>query len=185
MKVKVIILTAYLFLTAGSSMCQNWNNISKSIKEEQVRIAGESTYILCHYNLRKRSKCFSQLNVQKNDTIFLLEDENDYSSPTITLTLWNRSDTLTYDSDDCYYNSNNGGENYTQSNKIDFTKYMMKLVSEWNLEEIKKEDITNGGTIPQYMVFATRIIIDDKKYKVDCIYFREFFNLQRDNMDFK
>jgi len=60
---------------------------------------------------------------------------------------------------------------------------MMKLVSKWNLEEIKKEEEVNAHNQPQYWNFATRIIFNGKKYKIDCIYFNDFFNLKRDGSD--
>lgn len=183
MKAKLIILSGFLFLLLDSPICQNWKKISKDIKTKQIGIKSKSAYILYHYNLRRKSDCFRQLSVEKRDTIFLLEREGDFQ---ISLSLWNRSDTLTYyPIDDCNFYSRNGFKRYIQSNERIFTKYMMKLVSEWNVEEIKKEDIAHGGSIPQHWVFATRIILDGKKYKIDCFYFRDFFDIDRDGMDFR
>jgi len=183
MKIRTVLFIGFLALVTNDSMCQNWNKISKEIRKVQLRVS-PSQYVHWHYNLRKSSDCFNHLNIEKNDTLFLLENENDYSSPMITLTLWNKSDTLTFDSNNCYYNTPNGGKNVIESNEIGFTKYMMKLVSEWNVEEIKKEDKLNGASLPQYWVIATRIIINGKKYKIDLIRFKDFFNIQRDGMDF-
>ena len=183
MKTKNVILFGFLFFTVANLFGQNWFKISKEIKNKQSTITS-STYALCHFNLRQASNCFEQLRKVKNDTIFLLENENDYSDPSISLTLWNRLDTLTYASNDCFYKNQNGGKNFVKLNEVRFTKYMMKLVSEWDLEKIKKEDKENGGSLPQYRIFATRIILDSKKYKIECIFFRDFFNIKRDGMDF-
>lgn len=183
MKVKFMIVLSFLILISGNLLSQDWNKISKEIRKKQLNYL-PLTYVSCHYNLRQKSKCFQQLHVENNDTILLLEDSNDYSEPTITLTLWNRSDTLTFTSDDCYYRTQDGGKYSTKHNKSGFSKYMMKLVSEWNLEEIKKEDEKNGGSLPQYWVSATRIILKGNEYKIDCIFFRNFFDLNRDGMDF-
>ncbi|MDH6342440.1 hypothetical protein M2480_001062 [Parabacteroides sp. PFB2-12] len=180
----MITLLGFLFLFSGHLSGQNWNKISREIKKKHLSSLS-STYLLCHYNLRQKSKCFEQLHVETSDTIFILEDSNDYSEPTITLTLWNRSDTLTYTSGNCYYNAKNGGKIPIKQDKPGFTKHMMKLVSDWNIDEIRIEDEKNGGSLPQYWVVATRIILNEKKYKIDCLYFRYFFNIERDGMDFK
>lgn len=62
---------------------------------------------------------------------------------------------------------------------------MMKLVSEWNVEKIRKEEEINGASIPQYMNFACRIIFSGRRYNIDCIYFKDFFNIDRNGMDFQ
>lgn len=184
MKTKSVILLIVLLSVCGSIFGQNWSKISKEIKKKQDSFL-PSTYALCYYNLRQKSNCFKQLHVETNDTIFILENSNDYSEPTITLTIWNQSDTLTYTSNDCYYNTKNGGSHPIKSKKSGYTNYMMKLVSEWNLEEIKKEDEKNGGSLPQYWVSATRIILNGGKYKMDYTYFRDFFDIRRDGVDFR
>lgn len=182
MKIRVILFIGFLSLIANDSLCQNWNKISKEIKKAQFDI-NPSEYVIWHYNLRKSSDCFNRLTIAKNDTIFLLEDESDYSSPTIALVAWNKSDTLTYYSENCYYNNHNGGNHYKSSDRIWFTKYIRKLVSEWEIAEIKKEERLNGDSLPQDWIFATRIILNDERYKIDCIRFKYFINFQRDSMD--
>ncbi len=152
------------------------------LKKVQLRVS-PSLYVRWHYNLCKSSDYFSHLNVEKNDTIFILEDESDYSSSMITLSVWNRSDTLDYYSEDNHSSKHNGSK-VKLSDGIMYTRYMMKLVSEWNIAEIKKEEISNAHSQPQDWVFATRIIINGKKYRIDCLYFKKFFDLQRDGMGF-
>ena len=107
----------------------------------------------------------------------MLESYGDWSSLELKSIVWNNADMISY-------TSNDAGKNYVIVEKKLFTNYMMKLVSEWNIEEIKKEEKLNKESIPQYWVYATRIIINGKKRKIDCIYFKDFFDLQRDGMDF-
>jgi len=108
----------------------------------------------------------------KNDTIFLLEYpgiEGDYY-----FSFWNKKDTLSYFED-------NGRYKFAH-NKMIFTKYMMKLVSEWNILEIREEE-KNHSTLLLGYIYATRIIIKNGKHKIDCIHFKDFFDLKRDGMD--
>ncbi|MCL1934035.1 MAG: hypothetical protein FWF53_09540 [Candidatus Azobacteroides sp.] len=60
-----------------------------------------------------------------------------------------------------------------------YPKYMIQLVSKWDIDGLRKEGETNwmigGGTIT-----AIRIILKNGKYNIDCISFKEFYNLKRD-----
>ena len=57
---------------------------------------------------------------------------------------------------------------------------MMKLVSEWNIYEIKKEEEMNSNILPSELIYATKIVFTKGKYHIDCIHFKDFFNLKRD-----
>lgn len=109
---------------------------------------------------------------QKQDTIFLLElpgVQGDYY-----YTLWNRIDTISY--------SNNTGS-FKLINEPLFSKYMMKLVSMWDIEGIKEEERTNLALLPSEVIYATKIIFRNNKYRIDCIRFGDFFNFERDRME--
>ena len=177
MKMKIAVIIGCLLLIVNNSMCQNWNKISKEIKKVQLLDQPNTKdYINCYYNLRQVSnslKLFS--SITQTDTIFLLESHGDWSSLELTSVFWNCFDTVAY-------NSNDGGKTYEIIKDVLFPRYMMKLVSEWNLEEIKREEEVNAHSQPQYWNFATRIIFNGKKYKIDCIYLKDFFNLERDRI---
>lgn len=87
------------------------------------------------------------------------------------LTYWNRVDTISY--------TNTEDKPGYVSNLL-FTKYMMGLVSQWNILKIKEEEKVNSSLIPKEPVYATRIIIRKNTYKVECVRFNDFFNLERD-----
>ena len=156
-------------------MCQNWYNISKEIKKIQLLDQPSAKdYINSYYDLRQVSNSLKQFSpILNTDTIFILESHGDWSSLELASVIWNNSDTVAY-------NSNDAGKTHEIVGDVLFSKYMMKLVSEWDLEGIKKEEEINAHSQPQYWDFATRIIFDGKKYKIDCIYFKDFFNLERD-----
>lgn len=177
MKIPTLIVCLLLF-TTNNLICQNWNGISKEIKDIQLLDQPNvKAYINCYYNLRNVSNSLKHIHVTKRDTIFMLESYGDWSSLELKSIVWNNTDMISY-------TSNDAGKSYVMAEKKLFTNYMVKLVSEWNIEEIKKEEKLNRESIPQYWVYATRIIINGKKHKIDCIYFKDFFDLQRDGMDF-
>lgn len=177
MKIPALTVCLLLF-TTNNLICQNWNRYSKDIKDMQLLDQPNvKAYINCYYNLRNVSNSLKHIHVNKKDTIFMLESYGDWSSLELRSVIWNNADTLSY-------TSNDAGKSCVMAEKELFTNYMMKLVSEWNIEEIRKEEQLNGESIPQYWVYATRIIINGKKHKIDCLYFKDFFDLQRDGMDF-
>lgn len=175
MKIKLIILFLGLFMLMCNSFAQNPNKISKEIKAMQLLVAPKAgKYINCYYDLRKKSNILREFfPTPKNDTIFILELHGDWSTPILVSRLWSSKKTISY-------SSKNYGKTFHFSDKQQFTNFMIKLVSEWNIEAIRKEEIENGNMISIEHVFATRIIFNGKKYKIDCISFKDFFNLERD-----
>ena len=110
------------------------------------------------------------------DTIFILQIHREVDLSSSYLMIWNKNDTLSINSEDF-------GKKVQITNQQTFISYMMKLVADWDLDEIKKEELTNGIR-PSDGIFATRIIVNSKKCQIDCLYFKNFFNMQRDGMDF-
>lgn len=51
---------------------------------------------------------------------------------------------------------------------------MMELSSQWNIEEIRKEEKLHSNLIPRRMVYLTRVIFSKKKSKIECICFFDF-----------
>lgn len=169
-------MVVFLSMVIGNIQGQNWNKISKRIRKEQLsRIPLENKMINSYYVLRKESRLLQRMNLPLvGDTVFVLQThrvpEADFYS--LSSMIWNRIDTLSV-------GSNDSGKTFQVENRQAFTNYMMKLVSEWNLEELRKEGLENG-VIPSYLIVATRIIFREKKYEIDCFYFKNFFNFQRD-----
>jgi hypothetical protein len=110
----------------------------------------------------------------KNDTVYILEMYGVQGN--ISITIWNKNKKLSYTYKQGFFES---------MNKALFTKYMMKLVSEWNISEIRKEEEINTEIMPCELIFATKIIFNKGEYHIDCISFKEFFNFERDKNDFQ
>ena len=56
---------------------------------------------------------------------------------------------------------------------------MIKLINKWDIVAIRNEEKVNAMMNPD-IIYATRIIFLKKKYKIECICFKNFFNLKRD-----
>lgn len=182
MKTKIIILIHFSLFTLGSSYAQNWSRLSKEIKKSQKKETLKLTdydnyHIDMYYKYRKETGVFNRLNINlKNDTIFIIEMHGDLSNNHYFSSAWNKLGLISYE-----YDENSLSYQCTSL----FGVYMLKLVSEWDVEKIRVEEKVNSSMIPNTIIYATRIIFENKKCKIDCIRFKDFFNLERDRMDFR
>jgi len=178
MKTKIVILLGFVFLVTGNLPAQNRDKLSKEIKQKQLSVSAlENEDINNYYDLRKESDILNKIKINPvKDTLFILQVHREVDKFSLYSMVWNKLDTLSVYSKD-------SGRTFQISNQQTFTNYMMKLVSEWNLPEIKKEEMQNM-TRPSDGIFAVRIIFNHRKYKINCSYFKNFFNMERDGMDF-
>lgn len=110
---------------------------------------------------------------KKSDTVYILEKDGIQGD--FNFTVWNKNDTLSY--------TNENGK-LRQTNEHLFTKYMMALVTEWNIDEIKKEEKINKVTLPEETVYATKITFNNGEYGIECVSFSDFYNLNRDSITY-
>ena len=119
---------------------------------------------------RNQSEWWKKLKYSsENDTLFIIECWGVQGN--FAFTIWSNSDTISY--------TNETG-NFIFTNEPQFTKYMIQLVSDWNISQINLEEKINANLIPEEWILATRIIIKNKNYKIDCIRFKGFFDITRD-----
>ena len=102
----------------------------------------------------------------KNDTVYILEMYGVQGN--ILITIWNKHKTLSYTNEQGSFESKNDAL---------FPKYMMKLISDWNISEIRKEE-RDSTILPRELIYATKIIFNKGEYRIDCICFKDFFNLE-------
>lgn len=103
----------------------------------------------------------------KNDTVYVLEMCGVQGN--VLITIWNKNIMLSYTNEQGFFE---------RKSEALFTKYMMKLVSEWNISEIRKEEEINSNILPSELIYATKIIFNKGKYEIDCISFKDFFNIE-------
>ena len=103
----------------------------------------------------------------KNDTVYILEMCGVQGN--ILITIWNKNKTLSY--------TNEQGS-FESKDEALFTKYMMTLVSEWNISEIRKEEEINSNILPSELIYATKVVFNKGEYHIDCICFKDFFSIE-------
>ena len=136
----------------------------------QIQAFGDTMLLIGLQAYREKSNILERLRYSAaNDTVFALEMLGFQGD--LYLTYWNKVDTISY--------TNTEDKPGYVSNLL-FTKYMMGLVSQWNILKIKEEEKDNSSLIPKELVYAARIIIRKNTYKVECVRFNDFFNLERD-----
>lgn len=108
------------------------------------------------------------------DTIYIIQQsglQGDFN-----MTLWDRQKSVSY--------TNETGQ-IKETNSRLFSKYMLKLISEWDISAIREEEKINGQLIPRERIYAIRIILHRGKCSIDFLWFYDFFNLERDRFDFR
>ena len=170
----------YLFFTILAVIvcgCSAQKRIYNSKVYEDIYVCqGEQDFIRKSLDLYRE-----QLNYlenfeysSQNDTVYILEMCGVQGN--VDITIWNKHKTLSYTNEQGYFET---------KNKSLFTKHIIKLVSEWDIPGIKKEEDINSNMLPSELLYATKIVFNKGKYHIDCIYFKEFFCLERDGMDFR
>lgn len=187
---------------------QNWKKISKQIIKKQELAA--SSYIhennkalqednkkrkkykvedfsSIYHIYRKRLNILERLHVNiQNDTLYILEMDPDILYHSKQSTIFTRRNILSY-----YHDAN--GENFYKHKDFEkdsleitdkplYPRYMLKLAIQWNLKKLRTEGEENAP-IPSDYVWLTRIIFQNKKYTIDCFYFKEFLDGKRDLLD--
>ena len=138
----------------------------------------QDSYNVYYYNLRERTQMLKQIhNGLKRDTIYLMEFYGDIPTKYLYSTAWNRSDTIYIEAEE--YGK---GELILNQKYRAFPEYMCYLVSKWDIDELEKEGKLHPASTNEEFVYATRIIINKRKYIIDCICFRDFFKLDRDRV---
>ena len=108
------------------------------------------------------------------DTIYIMQQsglQGDFN-----MTLWDKQKSVSY--------TNETGL-IKETNSRLFPKYMLKLISEWDISAIREEEKINGQLIPRERIYAIRIILHKGKCSIDFLWFYDFFNLERDRFDFR
>ena len=173
-----ILLFYHLF--CNTCYAQNWNKIAREIKQEQKIQMTSLSRNPVHYSFfnaynKCRRKILKSINVNlANDTIYILEKYGDGQDARIYSTIWNRASLISYSSDsmDSFL--------FVENNSINFPAYMMRLCSSWNINLLRKEGDLHPVLLPSAYNCLTRIIFMQKKHKISCIFFRDFFSFERD-----
>lgn len=167
---KGIYLILFISILSGCKQQLNLMRLSNDVYENQIQAFGDTLLLKGLQVYRKKANILERLSYSTlNDTVFALEKMGFQGD--LYLTYWNKVDIISY--------TNMGDTSKYIANTL-FSKYMMKLVSQWDITEIKEEEKVNSLLLPNEPVYATRIIIRKNKYKTEYIKFDDLFNLRRD-----
>lgn len=157
-------------ILSGCKQQLNLVKVANNIYMNQIQAFGDTMLLEGIQVYRAKSNMLERLRYSTaNDTVFALEMLGFQGD--LYLTYWDKVDTISY--------TNTEGKPEYVSNLL-FTKYMMGLVSQWDILKMKEEEKVNSSLISKEPVYATRIVIRKNTYKVECIRFNDFFNLERD-----
>lgn len=152
-------------------------------------------YFVKFYNkLRIEIDFIKIINPNLNhDTLFILQDIDDACiSRDLSIAVWNKKKAFFFLKKDTTSPSNplyntidyRRMQLYQADKKYNlFSDYMIYLVSTWDIQDIKREEDVNG-IIGGHSIVAIRIIFKKRHYKIDCMEFKDFFNLKRDQTPF-
>lgn len=167
---KGVFLILLISILVGCKLQLDFVKVSNNIYKTQIQAFGDTMLLKGLQVYREKFDALERLSYSTlNDTVFALEQLGFQGD--LNLTYWNKEDTISF-------TNTSGAPKYVPHAL--FSKYMMKLVSQWNIAGINEEEKVNPSLVPNEPVFATRIIIRKNKYKVECIKFDDFFNLRRD-----
>jgi hypothetical protein len=110
------------------------------------------------------------ITVNQKDTVYALELLGVQGNELFTY--WNERDTVSY-------TSNTGA--FIQTKDRLFSKYMMNLVSEWNIPQIRKEERIHGDWLPSDYIHALRIYTNRNRRCIEDIRFSYFSDPNRDD----
>lgn len=168
-----------ILMIGSSSYSQNWERISRKIKQEQLKMPVYNNltkiFISNYHQCRKKINIWNDLKVNpQNDTIYIVECHSDGSDLHMISNIWNHYNIISYEK------NLNENDIIRLTNSVYYPKYIKELASSWNISEIRKEEKLHSNFIPVNYIYLTRIIFENNKSQIDCICFKDFFLPERD-----
>lgn len=128
-----------------------------------------SSFMKCHKGdykfitkYRKRIHFFNDIKYNpKQDTIYIMELYGIQGE--LLVTIWNKNSLISYED-----------RSLNKTNEPMFDNYMIRLVESWNIEKLIKEG-ENHKLLPQDWIYASRVIINNNRVKIECDRFKDFY----------
>jgi hypothetical protein len=174
--IKITALLAIFILPACSSK-MTFPFLSEKIYTKNGGANDKSTFKLSSFKRDARMKAYlidslSFLKGNLKDTIYLLEGYN-METATFYGRIWNENHEVNY--------SYSRGAFTLQEQSV-FTDYQIKLVTNWDTVQIRKEEKTNGNWLDNNLLInGIRCYKSGNNWEIDEIYFKNFLNSKRDN----
>jgi hypothetical protein len=178
MKDLIIIITLLIIITlSGCSSKMTFPLLSEKIYKINGGVNDKSTFKLSSSKRDARMKAYltdssSLLKVNLKDTLYILEGFNMEIS-TFYGRIWNENHEVNY--------SYSKGTIALQKQSV-FTDYQIKLMTNWDTTQIRKEEKDNGNWLDNNLLInGIRCYKKGNNWKIDEVYFKDFFNYKRDN----
>ena len=176
MKTKLLLITL-LFLVNTSAYSYNWEEIADSIASQQRDITEEGFHskIETYRRIRKtqRIKEHYDSTFTAGDTIIIMEYHNPYKEATHSA-LWIKGNSQSFMTYNRHFNI------HKDFFLCFFSLYMRQLCEEWNLTQIRKEELENPPKKPSYVVSTRLILKPNNGYVIESIFFQHFYSYPRD-----
>ena len=164
-------------IVCGCSTDMNFALLSKKLYRKNGDENDKSTFKLSSYKKDARIKSFlldssDFLKKQLKDTLYILEGYN-IETATLYERIWNANHQISY--------SYLRGAVTPQKQSV-FTDYQVKLITQWDTVQIRKEEKINGNWLDNNLLInGIRCYKFGGSWKIDVIAFKNFFNSKRDN----
>jgi len=135
---------------------------------------------------RTKLNWLSELHINKSDTLYILEKYDlrlEDNTPIFMASFWSKKN-MTWKNNEIYsvqYSYIEQDNKFILSNERLFNGYILYLVNNWAIEDIKQEERLRS-TISESCYMATRIIIQDQNWIYNIICFKDFSNFDKDKI---
>jgi hypothetical protein len=169
------IILLLIIASIGCSPKATFLTISSKINKKNGGANDKSIFHLNSHKNKARMKAYAldttSLLKGEIDTLYFLEGYN-LETATFYGTIWNKRKSINYS----YFK-----ENLSFLNRSMFSDYQIKLVTAWDTSGIRQEEKVNGNWLDNNLqINATRTVKNRNDWKIDEIYFKDFFDSNRD-----
>jgi len=173
---KIILIEIILFTTlVGCAQKISFPALSKEIYKRHSGPNENKSLSLSAYKRNARNEAF---NKRKSsflygalDTLFIMESYN-IETAVISGTIFSNKGQINYSYD---------RKGITFLKESSYTNYELKLVAKWDTVSIRKEEKLHAVLFGGNIIYASKCFINNGIWVVEDIYFKDFFDLKRDN----
>ncbi len=171
-----IFIVCFITLVFGCARKVPFLILSEKIYQIYGGVHDKSTFKLSYHQKEARMKAYlldssSFLKENLKDTLYIMEGYN-IETGRFYGKIWNKNHQLSF--------SHLKGS-VTLSQKSVFSDYQVKLISNWDTVQIRKEEKINGNWFDNNTLMSGyRCFRQGNDWQIEKIYFRDFFDPKRD-----
>lgn len=171
---KIILVGLTIFTITGCAQKVSFLDLSKEIYNKHNGHLEKNPFKINAYKQEARNAAYNKSKksfiYEPLDTLFVIDTYN-VETASISGTILGNKNHINYLYD---------RQGLALLKESSFTKYQLKLVSEWDTISIRKEEKRNEIPFGGGIINANRCFIRNGKWVIEYINFKDFFNLKRD-----